>query len=154
MTNRCPCAQPYWLGGPAVYATVGGTPERPLVEYLGEQIPVTEALVESWAHSPLGEAEVFRFSADCKRNACRQWDDGVDRCSVPTRFLTSLAPNTDTALPECGFRAKCQWYRDARSEGGIKGGIEMCRRCTMFPTDTVIGVSDPLEIVNGERIYL
>jgi hypothetical protein len=152
--NRCPCAQPDWPGSPAVYGAAGGTAEAPKVEYFGAEIPVTANLLESWAKSPLGESEVLRFSADCKGADCRHWDERSIGCSVPGRFIAAMAADAD-ALPYCGFRPQCEWYRSARAERGIDGGIAMCRRCRLFPTDSVTAPpGDPYAIVDDQPVYL
>jgi hypothetical protein len=157
MSGTCPCIQSY-VPEAKIYATVGGTPTAPRVEYFGEEVPVTEAMLVEWEKSPLNPTEVLRFSAPCKEDRCKHWDPQRSEpgCSVPMRFIASIEVDQDTALPNCGVRSRCQWYYDARKQGGIKAGLAICRRCQLFPTDTVsvAAGADPLSVVDIVPTYL
>jgi hypothetical protein len=117
----CPSANPDW-DDVQLLGVVLGTPEAPETWFTGVR-PVEPEMIE--AAKPARPAEVFRFTARCREGACAQFEGG--RCRVGAAVAAHLDPMDTQALPRCGIRGQCRWWREQ--------GAEACRRCPTVVTD-------------------
>ena|ERR1700685_4607713 len=116
----CPSAQP-GMTNCQVLGVLGDDPEKPMLSYLNQHLPVTdEVLALAGAAPPM---QVFRFAATCEEKKCMHFD-GQD-CKLATRIVRIL-PAVVGALPPCIVRANCRWYAQ---EGGAA-----CMRCPQVIT--------------------
>lgn len=116
----CPSAQPT-MSNSRVFAVVGGPAQTPEVAYLNETLPVTKSLLAM--AEPVLATEVFRFAADCEKNACCHFDGS--RCLLATRIIQIL-PAVTEGLPACRIRSTCRWFEQE--------GREACLRCPQIVT--------------------
>jgi hypothetical protein len=119
-TLLCPSAQPD-MPGAQVLGVVTGPSEEPVIAYLDEAVPVTEALTE--LASPAHPADVMRFSAACEESKCCHFDGR--RCQLAKRIVDSL-PAVVESLPECLIRSECRWFQQEHRAA--------CLRCPQVVT--------------------
>jgi hypothetical protein len=118
--SLCPSAPPDWPDARLI-GVAAGTATAPAVGYTGPQ-PVTGELLA--LAGPLEATEVFRFAATCQEHACRHFDGA--RCGLVRKVVARL-PAVTGALPRCGIRQDCRWWREE--------GAAACRRCPQVVTD-------------------
>jgi hypothetical protein len=147
-TTLCPSARPVddMPGGLAVFAVAAGTPEEPSAEYLPEAIPITAAMLETMARGPIEVGEVFRFTKQCREEACRQWDEKAHACSLIDRWVAALDVPAETALPRCAIRQNCRAWHQL--------GARACRSCHRVTSQWITGLDEPLAKVDLEKLYL
>jgi hypothetical protein len=116
----CPSAPPDWDGAELI-GVAAGSVEAPVVRYTGRR-PVTPQLLA--LAEPASPTEVFRFTAPCAERGCAQFDG--TRCRL-SAIVTDTLGEVAQALPRCGIRPRCRWWREA--------GAEACRRCPQVVTD-------------------
>jgi hypothetical protein len=109
------------MAGAHVLGVATGSPEEPLIAYLDEAIPVSDAVIAM--ASPAHPADVMRFSAACEESRCCHFD-GV-RCQLATRIVDALPPVVD-ALPDCLIRSECRWFQQEKRAA--------CLRCPQVVT--------------------
>lgn len=116
----CPSAQPDWPEARLI-GVASGSAAAPGIGYTGP-LPVTPDLLA--LAGPVEPTEVFRFAATCQEHACHHFDGA--RCGLVRKVVAHLGEVSD-ALPRCGIRADCRWWREA--------GAAACRRCPQVVTD-------------------
>jgi hypothetical protein len=120
----CPAAPPHWPEA-KIFGIAGGTIDQPEITFLDEAVPVTPDLLA--ATTPVSPREVFRFSADCRKDGCPHWsDEGPGRCTLVSTVLREFDPVV-TELPPCSVRKSCRWW--------AQEGRAACQRCAGIPTD-------------------
>lgn len=120
---ECPSAQPD-MDGARVFGLIGGTVERPRIQYLKKSAIVTEALASKL--DSIDPTKVFRYAATCEQSRCQHFSEG--QCSLAHRVAQQLPAVVD-APPPCQIRNTCRWHAEQ--------GVQACMRCpqviTMIP---------------------
>lgn len=131
----CPSSQPS-VEGARIFGIVGGTVDRPHVSYLEKGVEVTPDLIEQVGD--IDPKRVFRFSGQCKNDACGQFRSG--HCRLGQDIVRMLTPVVDQ-LPACTIRATCRWYAE--------NGRDACLRCPQVVTTTTRHDSELQEVVRA-----
>ena len=122
----CPSA-PANAADAQVFAVIGGSPERPEVQYLDQAVPLSAELAASVA--PALPTEVFRLSGACAQGPdCWHFDEARAVCRLAIRTVR-LSPVVVHKPPRCAIRALCQWW----AQEGVSG----CLRCPQVITNDV-----------------
>ncbi len=79
-------------------------------------IAFTDAMRHSVGPHP---ERAFRLAAPCLGEGCVQWAGA--QCSLIGRLRSELGPRPAAALPECGIRPACVWFR--------QDGADACGIC-------------------------
>jgi hypothetical protein len=115
ITIQCPSAMEE-NDHPIVFGIVGGTADRPRVEYLTEPQPLTPEIQRMC--SPVTPAEVLRIATPCVRYRCKHFES--EKCTLAQRIVQILSPVVDS-VPSCRLRPSCRWW--------IQEGPSACLRC-------------------------
>jgi hypothetical protein len=118
----CPSAQPD-MRDARILGVVGGTADKPELEYLNEHVEVTDELLATAA--PAKPGQIFRIAARCDENGCVHFDG--TRCGLARRIVRIL-PAVTEGLPACIIRPTCRWYQQE--------GRAACLRCPQVVTET------------------
>jgi hypothetical protein len=104
---------------------LGVVQENGAVAYLGEPLEIDEAFVERASKRGKPERR-FRFVNPCAECGCKQWTG--TRCSVIDNTMAELSGSEAEALPRCGIRPHCRWFRQS--------GAAACSICSLVITET------------------
>lgn len=97
------------------------------IDYLETPFPLNSTFLEAAQQGRTPEKR-FRFTASCVESGCQQWLEG--RCTVADKVIAALQSEPPAkALPHCGIRASCRWYRQS--------GKAACSVCEHVVTDTL-----------------
>jgi hypothetical protein len=118
----CPSINPIGPDALVFGVLTGSAAEGLQVGYLTEAVPATPELLA--AAAPAKPTEVFRAASPCAERACKHFDD--TNCRLARRIATMLDPVVG-ALPRCGIRPLCRWFRQE--------GREACLRCPQVATE-------------------
>jgi hypothetical protein len=118
----CPSATSIGPGARVFGVLTGSTEDGFRVGYLTEALAATPELLAAVA--PAKPTEVFRAASPCAERACKHFDGA--NCRLARRIATMLDPVVG-ALPRCGFRPFCRWFRQE--------GREACLRCPQVATE-------------------
>src|ERR1700677_844766 len=121
---------------PIVFGIVGGTADRPQIEYLTDPQRLTPEIRSMC--SPATPAEVLRIATPCVRYRCKHFES--EKCTLAQRIVQILPPVVDW-VPSCRLRASCRWW--------MQEGPNACLRCPQVVrtpsliTDEQRRISDP-----------
>ena len=99
-----------------VFGVVGGTADRPRVEYLDIPQSLTPEIERMCL--PATPAEVLRIATPCVRYRCKHFES--EKCTLAQRIVQILPPVVDAA-PICHLRPECRWW--------VQEGVHACLRC-------------------------
>lgn len=88
------------------------------VEYLPEPIPIDKTFVEEAAKGRPAE-ERFRFSGNCAKGGCHQWDG--HQCGLVGKIVKALDRSLEGSLQPCPIRERCRWF--------AQQGAQACANC-------------------------
>lgn len=57
----------------------------------------------------------FRFSGNCAKSGCKQWNSTAKKCGLITTVIDRFAKPDIKELQSCPIRSKCRWYAQEKS---------------------------------------
>jgi hypothetical protein len=137
---RCPSSQPTEPDA-VVFGVVTGSVDAPLIGYLTEVQPVTQALLDM--AKPARPGQVFRTAAHCAGHGCKHFD-GAD-CRLAKRIVAFLDPVV-SGLPACQIRPSCLWFRQE--------GKAACLRCPQVVNDRHVSADEYRRVGDPDHVAL
>lgn len=95
------------------------------IGYLGAPLEIDETFIAR-AQEGRSPERRFRFTTPCIEGGCKHW--AGTRCGVIDKMLEALDDVDEAALPKCGIRNYCRWFRQS--------GVAACHVCPLIITDS------------------
>lgn len=105
--------------GANVFAVIGGTPDRPRVNYLDTKIPFDDSLAS--ISGSLDPTEVFRIAGRCSGQQCLHFESNRNACRLVEKVVRLVPSVAVGKVPRCAIRVECRWWEQE--------GVMACRRC-------------------------